>query len=61
MAEETELSASKIVVGSIHLTLQNILSTLIGVLGYAYMARAVTEGMGVIAGATLLHPLVQTV
>jgi len=41
------------------LTLQAVLSQAISVLGYAYMARAVTQvEMGVIAGATLLVSLV---
>jgi len=62
LTEEVELSASKVAVGSIYLTLQNILSTLIGVLGYAYLSRAITqEEMGVIAGITLLYSLIQTV
>ncbi|MBC7129697.1 oligosaccharide flippase family protein, partial [Candidatus Bathyarchaeota archaeon] len=61
MTEKAEFNAAKVAVGSIYLTLQNILSTLIGVLGYAYMARAITqEEMGVIAAATLLCSLVQT-
>jgi O-antigen/teichoic acid export membrane protein len=59
---ENELTAANVAVGSIYLTLQNILSTLIGVLGYAYLSRAVTqEEMGAIAGVTLLYSLVQTV
>lgn len=62
MNEKIDLSAPKVAVGSIYLTLQSILSTLIGVLGYAYMSRAITrEGMGVIAGVTLLCSLIQTV
>ena len=62
MREKSELTATKVALGSIYLTLQNILSTLIGVLGYAYLSRAVTqEEMGVIAGVTLLYSLVQTV
>jgi O-antigen/teichoic acid export membrane protein len=56
LTEKAELTASKVALGSIYLTLQNILSTLIGVLGYAYLSRAVTqEEMGVIAGVTLLY------
>jgi len=47
---------------SIYLTLQNILSTIIGVLGYAYMARVITPAeMGVIAGITLLASLIQII
>jgi len=62
LTEKVELNASKVAVGSIYLTSQNILSTLIGVLGYTYMSRAVAqEEMGVIAGVTLLYSLVQTV
>ena len=62
MRTENELTAANVAVGSIYLTLQNILSTLIGVLGYAYLSRAVTqEEMGAIAGVTLLYSLVQTV
>mgnify|MGYP005843575409 CR=1 FL=1 len=56
MTGKVELSASKVAVDSIYLTLQNILFTLIGVLGYAYISRAITqEEMGVIAGGTLLY------
>jgi stage V sporulation protein B len=47
-------------VGSIYLILQNIASTVIGVLGYAFMARAITpKEMGVVAGVTLVHSLAQ--
>ncbi|MEM3547184.1 MAG: oligosaccharide flippase family protein [Candidatus Bathyarchaeia archaeon] len=61
MAEATELSITSVAVGSAYLTLQNIFSTLIGVLGYAYMARVITqEEMGVIAGVTMLCSLIQT-
>ena len=62
MNEKAELNGSKVAVGSIYLTLQSVLSTLIGVFGYAYMSRAITrEEMGVIAGVTLLCSLIQTV
>jgi len=55
------MNAGSVAGGSIYLTLQNIPFTLIGVLGYAYLSRAVTqEEMGVIAGVTLLYSLVQT-
>ncbi|MBS7611074.1 polysaccharide biosynthesis protein [Candidatus Bathyarchaeota archaeon] len=61
MTEATELSITSAAVGSVYLTLQNIFSTLIGVLGYAYMARVITqEEMGVIAGVTMLCSLIQT-
>ncbi len=61
MTETTELSIASVAVGSLYLTLQNIFSTLIGVLGYAYMARVITqEEMGVIAGVTMLCSLIQT-
>lgn len=61
MTEATELSVTSVAVGSLYLTLQNIFSTLIGVLGYAYMARVITqEEMGVIAGVTMLCSLIQT-
>ncbi|MGQ9597666.1 MAG: oligosaccharide flippase family protein, partial [Thermoproteota archaeon] len=60
MAKEAPLTAAGVAVGSIYLTLQNVLSTLIGVLGYAYMARAITLAeMGVMAGVTLLSSLAQ--
>ena len=56
------LTAARVAVGSIYLTLQNILLTLIGVLGYAYMARVVTPAeMGVTAGITLLASLIQII
>ncbi|MEM2914346.1 MAG: oligosaccharide flippase family protein [Candidatus Bathyarchaeia archaeon] len=43
-----------------YLTVQNFLSVLIGVLGYAFLARVITqEEMGVVAGLTLLTALVQ--
>ena len=54
------LSIASVAVGSIYLVVQNVVSTVIGVLGYAFMARLVTqEEMGVVAGVTLLHSLVQ--
>jgi O-antigen/teichoic acid export membrane protein len=61
LTETTELSITSVAVGSVYLTLQNIFSTLIGVLGYAYMARAITqEEMGVIAGVIMLCSFIQT-
>lgn len=55
-------SAAGIAKGSIYLTLRNTFSTIIAVLGFAFMARAISqEKMGVIAGATLLAGLVQLV
>lgn len=60
MSRDSELNAVGVVLGSIYLTLQNIISTLIGVLGYTFMARMITqEQMGVIAGLTLITSLVQ--
>lgn len=62
MDDKVELTALKVAVGSIYLALGNILSTLIGVLGYAYLSRAITqEEMGIVAGLTLLYSLVQAV
>jgi len=61
LTETTELSITSVAVDSVYLILQNIFSTFIGVLGYAYMARAITqEEMGVIAGVTMLCSLIQT-
>jgi len=49
-----------VALGSIYLSIQNVLSTLIGVFGYAFLARAITqEEMGAIAGLTLLLSLIQ--
>ena len=46
--------------GYLYLTTQNILSTLIGVLGYAFLTRSLTQvDVGVIAGLTLLATLFQ--
>ena len=56
------LSAPAIALGSIYLTAQNVLSTLIGVFGYAFLARMITvEQMGAIAGLTLLTSLAQLI
>lgn len=58
MVDLAELTAARVAKGSIYLTLQNILSTLIAVSGFPFMARLITqEEMGVIAGLTLLTPL----
>ena len=55
-----DLTAARIARGSIYLTFQNVVSTLIGVVGFAFMARIITEEeMGVIAGVALLTSLVQ--
>ena len=60
MPSEEGLSAASVAMGSIYLILQNIASTVIGVLGYAFMARAITpKEMGVVAGVTLMHSLAQ--
>ncbi|MEM3956739.1 MAG: oligosaccharide flippase family protein [Thermoproteota archaeon] len=60
MPDDEGLSVASVAVGSMYLILQNVFSTVIGVLGYAFMARAITqEEMGVVAGVTLLHSLVQ--
>jgi PST family polysaccharide transporter len=54
-----DLTAARIAKGSVYLTLQNVMSTLIAVAGFAFMARIITqEEMGVIAGVTLLTSLV---
>jgi len=58
LTEQTELTAARVAMGSIFLTLQNTASTLIAVSGFAFMARIITqEEMGVIAGLTLLTSL----
>jgi len=57
-----EFDSYKVALGSIHLTLQNILSTIIGLLGFAFLARMITqEEMGIIAALTFLTSLVQIV
>jgi len=58
--ESSNLTVAKVALGSIYLAVQNILSMLIGVLGYAFLARIITqEEMGMVAGLTLLTTLVQ--
>ncbi|MBO3754635.1 MAG: oligosaccharide flippase family protein [Candidatus Brockarchaeota archaeon] len=60
MPDDEVLSVVSVAVGSIYLVLQNVFSTVIGILGYAFMARAITqEEMGVVAGFNLLHSLIQ--
>jgi hypothetical protein len=47
--------------GYVYLTVQNILSTLIGVLGYSFLARSVSQvDVGVVAGLTLLVSFFQS-
>lgn len=59
METEDALKASKVALGSIHLTLQNIISTAIGVFGIAYLARAITqEQMGILAAITFISSLI---
>jgi O-antigen/teichoic acid export membrane protein len=44
--------------GYFYLTAQNILSTIIGVLGYSYLTRSVSQvDVGALAGLTLLATL----
>ena len=46
--------------GYVYLTVQNILSTLIGVLGYSFLTRSISQvDVGAIAGLTLLAILFQ--
>ena len=60
METEDALKASKVALGSIHLTLQNVTSTAIGVFGIAYLARAITqEQMGILAAITFISSLIQ--
>ena len=60
MVNESGSVAAKVAVGSMYLTLRNILSTAIGALGYALLARMISrEEMGVIAGLTFLVSLIQ--
>jgi len=57
---EDTLEASKVATGSIYLTLRNILSTLMGTLGIAFLARAITqEDMGTLTVLTLIASLIQ--
>ncbi|MBC7091087.1 MAG: hypothetical protein H5T50_04160 [Nitrososphaeria archaeon] len=44
MPDHDGLSVMSVAVGSIYLLLQNIVSTVIRVLGYAFMARLVSQG-----------------
>ncbi|MEM2980374.1 MAG: oligosaccharide flippase family protein [Thermoproteota archaeon] len=58
--EDSGLTLAKAAVGSICLTVQNFISMFIGVLGYAFLARFITqEEMGVVGGLTLLTTFVQ--
>jgi len=60
LPDEGGWSIASVFVGSVYLILQNIVSTVVGVLGYSFMARMISqEEMGVVAGITLLHSLVQ--
>ncbi len=60
MEDKTELTAARVATGSIYLVLQNVFSNLIGILGFAFMARRITQAeMGAIAGFNLLASLVQ--
>lgn len=62
LTDQVGLTAAGIAKGSIYLTLQNSFSTIIAVLGFAFMARVISQDeLGVIAGATLLAGLVQLV
>jgi len=46
--------------GSIYLTVQNLLSALIGVLGYSFLTRNISQvDMGAVVGLTLLASLLQ--
>lgn len=59
---DSSLTISKVALGSVYLAIQNVLSMLIGVLGYAFLARVITqEEMGMVAGLTLLTALVQLI
>ena len=56
------LEASKVAVGSIYLTMRNLLTTLIGAVGLALLARAITqEDMGILAVLTLITGLAQLI
>lgn len=58
MSRDYDLNLAKVAVGSIYVTVQNILCTIIGVFGLVFLARMVTqEEMGVVAGLTLLTTL----
>lgn len=58
--EGSDLTLAKVAVGSAYLAVQNVLSMFIGVLGYAFLARVITqEEMGVVAGLTLLTTFIQ--
>jgi len=54
------LGASEVALGSIHLTLQRVFSTLISVFGVAFLARAITrEEMGILSAITLISSFIQ--
>lgn len=60
MGSGNMLGASEVASGSIHLTLQSILSTLIGIFGLAFLARTITqEEMGILTAITLVTMFVQ--
>ena len=56
MSSESSIVDWRIVAfGYVYLTVQNILSTLIGVLGYSFLTRSISQvDVGVVAGLTLL-------
>ena len=56
------MEASEVASGSIYLTLQNLLTNLIGVFGLTYLARAITqEQMGMLTALTLVNSFIPLV
>jgi len=54
------MSVRDVAYGSVYLTVQNILSTFIGVLGYSFLTRCVSQvDVGVVAGMMMLSSLLQ--
>ncbi|MGQ9479603.1 MAG: flippase [Thermoproteota archaeon] len=62
MQDDVGISIVSVAKGSVYLTLQSILATMLGVVGYSVLARTITQSeMGVMAGLTLLVTLIQLV
>lgn len=60
MGSVTTMEPSRVALGSIHLTLQNVLSTLIAVFGLAYIARTISqEEMGALTAIALATSAIQ--
>jgi len=59
-SKDTTLDGRVVAFGYFYLTAQNILSTIIGVLGYSFLTRSVSQvDVGALAGLTLFATLLQ--